>query len=128
MRDPSACTASTLHDFAERPSISTVQAPQLDVSQPTTVPVLAATSRRKCTRSRWLRTFLVNHAGGLVVISHDVSLLEATVNRVFHLDANRQVLDVYNVGWTPYLEARETDERRPGEPKECETPLSHGRW
>ena len=60
----------------------------------------------------WLRTFLVNHAGGLVVISHDVSLLEATVNRVFHLDANRQVLDVYNVGWTPYLEARETDERR----------------
>jgi len=60
----------------------------------------------------WLRTFLANHSGGLIVISHDVELLEATVNRVFHLDANRQVIDIYNVGWKKYLEARELDERR----------------
>ena len=60
----------------------------------------------------WLRTFLANHQGGLVVISHDVELLEATVNRVFHLDANRQTLDIYNVGWKAYLTAREDDERR----------------
>ena len=60
----------------------------------------------------WLRSFLINHSGGLVVISHDVELLEATVNRVFHLDANRQTLDLYNVGWKAYLEAREADERR----------------
>ena len=60
----------------------------------------------------WLRTFLANHQGGLIVISHDVELLEATVNRVFHLDANRQELDVYNVGWKKYLEQRESDERR----------------
>ena len=37
----------------------------------------------------WLRDFLKAHSGGLIVISHDVDLLEATVNRVFHLDANR---------------------------------------
>jgi ATPase subunit of ABC transporter with duplicated ATPase domains len=60
----------------------------------------------------WLRDFLRMHKGGLVVISHDVSLLEATVNRVLHLDANRCVLDVYNVGWKAYLEQRETDQRR----------------
>ena len=60
----------------------------------------------------WLRGFLANHQGGLIVISHDVELLEATVNRVFHLDANRQVLDIYNVGWKAYLTAREDDERR----------------
>ena len=60
----------------------------------------------------WLRGFLANHQGGLVVISHDVELLEATVNRVFHLDANRQALDIYNVGWKAYLTAREDDERR----------------
>jgi ATPase subunit of ABC transporter with duplicated ATPase domains len=60
----------------------------------------------------WLRGFLANHKGGLVIISHDVDLLAATVNKVFHLDANRQVLDVYNVGWSTYLQARETDERR----------------
>ena len=60
----------------------------------------------------WLREFLRNHRGGLVVISHDVGLLEACVNKVFHLDANRAELDVYNMGWTAYLEQRETDERR----------------
>jgi ATPase subunit of ABC transporter with duplicated ATPase domains len=60
----------------------------------------------------WLRDFLRGHRGGLVVISHDVELLEITVNRVFHLDANRGALDVYNVGWKAYLTQRETDERR----------------
>jgi ATPase subunit of ABC transporter with duplicated ATPase domains len=60
----------------------------------------------------WLREFLKSHKGGLIVISHDVDLLEATVNRVFHLDANRCELDVYNVGWRAYLTQRETDERR----------------
>jgi ATPase subunit of ABC transporter with duplicated ATPase domains len=60
----------------------------------------------------WLRDFLKSHRGGLVVISHDVELLEAVVNRVFHLDANRCLIDIYNVGWKPYLDQRETDERR----------------
>jgi ATPase subunit of ABC transporter with duplicated ATPase domains len=60
----------------------------------------------------WLRDFLKSHQGGLVVISHDVGLLEAVVNRVFHLDANRCVIDIYNVGWQAYLTQRETDERR----------------
>jgi ATPase subunit of ABC transporter with duplicated ATPase domains len=60
----------------------------------------------------WLRDFLRAWSGGLVVISHDVNLLEAVVNKVFHLDANRSALDVYNVGWKTYLEQREQDERR----------------
>ena len=60
----------------------------------------------------WLRDFLSHHKGGLIVISHDVSLLEETVNRVFHLDANRCEIDIYNVGWRAYLTQRETDERR----------------
>jgi ATPase subunit of ABC transporter with duplicated ATPase domains len=60
----------------------------------------------------WLRDFLRTHQGGLVVISHNVELLEDVVNRVFHLDANRCVIDIYNVGWRAYLDQRETDERR----------------
>jgi len=60
----------------------------------------------------WLRDFLRSYAGGLVVISHDVDLLEHVVNKVFHLDANRAVLDLYNVGWKAYLQQREVDERR----------------
>ncbi|HYJ69001.1 MAG TPA: ABC-F family ATP-binding cassette domain-containing protein [Nocardioidaceae bacterium] len=60
----------------------------------------------------WLRGFLAAHRGGLVVISHDTSLLEHIVNKVFHLDANRTVIDQYSLGWSAYLEQRETDERR----------------
>ena len=37
----------------------------------------------------WLRDFLQAHQGGLIVISHDNALLEETVNKVLHLDANR---------------------------------------
>ena len=60
----------------------------------------------------WLREFLRAHPGGLVVISHDTALLESTVTRVLHLDANRAEIDVYNMGWNAYLQQRETDEKR----------------
>src|SRR5256886_1716961 len=60
----------------------------------------------------WLRGFLAGHKGGLIDIYHDVSLLDAVVNKVWYLDANRAVIDVYNVGWKLYLQQRETDERR----------------
>ena len=60
----------------------------------------------------WLRDFLKGHQGGLVVISHDTGLLDTVVNRVLHLDATRAAVDVYNLGWTAYLQQRETDERR----------------
>ncbi|HVE99562.1 MAG TPA: ABC-F family ATP-binding cassette domain-containing protein [Mycobacteriales bacterium] len=60
----------------------------------------------------WLRDFLRTHRGGLVVVSHDVELLEHVVNKVLHLDATRAELDAYNVGWRAYLQQRETDERR----------------
>lgn len=60
----------------------------------------------------WLREFLRRHSGGLVVISHDVELLEHVVTKVVHLDAGRAALDTYNVGWKAYLQAREQDERR----------------
>ncbi len=60
----------------------------------------------------WLRDHLRNFRGGLIVISHDTDLLDAVVNKVFHLDADRTVIDIYNVGWKKYLEQRETDARR----------------
>ena len=60
----------------------------------------------------WLRDFLRQYSGGFVVISHDAELLRATVNKVFHLDATRSEIDVYNLGWDAYLLQRETDERR----------------
>ncbi|HRQ00327.1 MAG TPA: ABC-F family ATP-binding cassette domain-containing protein, partial [Terrimesophilobacter sp.] len=60
----------------------------------------------------WLREYLRDYPGGLIVISHDIELVGETVNRVFYLDANRQVIDVYNMGWKHYLRQREADEER----------------
>ncbi|MCP2623650.1 ATP-binding cassette domain-containing protein [Mycolicibacterium smegmatis] len=60
----------------------------------------------------WLRDFLKNHTGGLVMISHNVELLDEVVNRVWFLDAVRGEVDVYNMGWQKYLDARATDEQR----------------
>ncbi|PVU81244.1 ABC transporter (plasmid) [Cellulomonas sp. WB94] len=60
----------------------------------------------------WLRDYLRTYAGGFIVISHDVELLRATVNKVFYLDANRAELDQYNLGYAAYLVQRETDEKR----------------
>ncbi|MDT3399840.1 ABC-F family ATP-binding cassette domain-containing protein [Streptomyces sp. B1866] len=60
----------------------------------------------------WLRDYLKSFRGGFVVISHDVGLVETVVNKVFHLDANRSVIDVYNTGWKLYQAQREADEKR----------------
>jgi ATPase subunit of ABC transporter with duplicated ATPase domains len=80
--------------------------------EPTTLLLDEPTNHLDADSITWLRDFLRQHAGGLVLISHDVGLLDAVVNKVWYLDANRASLDVYNVGWKTYLQQRETDERR----------------
>jgi len=60
----------------------------------------------------WLREFLKGYRGGVIVISHDIDLVGETVNRVFYLDANRQVIDVYNMNWKLYQRQRAADEER----------------
>ncbi|MFD7923178.1 ABC-F family ATP-binding cassette domain-containing protein [Streptomyces sp. NPDC059740] len=60
----------------------------------------------------WLRDYLKTYRGGFIVISHDVDLVETVVNKVFYLDANRSVIDVYNMGWRLYQQQREADEKR----------------
>jgi ATPase subunit of ABC transporter with duplicated ATPase domains len=60
----------------------------------------------------WLRDFLKGYPGGLIVISHDLEIVEETVNKVFYLDANRQTIDIYNMGWKNYIRQRASDEER----------------
>ncbi|MFD6249572.1 ABC-F family ATP-binding cassette domain-containing protein [Streptomyces roseolus] len=60
----------------------------------------------------WLRTFLREYRGGLVLISHDTALLADVVTRVFHLDATRATIDIHNTGWAAYRAQREADQRR----------------
>lgn len=60
----------------------------------------------------WLRSFLQNYDGGFIVITHDVPLLQAVVNKVFYLDANRSEIDQYNLNWSRYMKQRTLDEQR----------------
>ena len=80
--------------------------------EPTTLLLDEPTNHLDADSITWLRDFLKGHKGGLIVISHDVELLDAVVNKVWYLDANRAEIDVYNVGWKTYLKQREADERR----------------
>jgi ATP-binding cassette subfamily F protein 3 len=80
--------------------------------EPTTLLLDEPTNHLDADSITWLRDFLRQHTGGLIVVSHDVDLLDAIVNKVWYLDANRSTVDVYNVGWKAYLQQRETDERR----------------
>ncbi|CAB0649970.1 ABC transporter ATP-binding protein [Corynebacterium diphtheriae] len=60
----------------------------------------------------WFRDFLSKHEGGLIMISHDVELLDAVCNKIWFLDAVRGEADVYNMGFAKYKDARATDEAR----------------
>ncbi len=81
-------------------------------AEPTTLLLDEPTNHLDADSIGWLRDFLRQHTGGLILISHDVSLLDAVVNKVWYLDANRSAVDVYNVGWQTYLKQREADEKR----------------
>ncbi|KQB85791.1 ABC-F family ATP-binding cassette domain-containing protein [Corynebacterium lowii] len=60
----------------------------------------------------WLRGFLRKHEGGLIMISHDVELLDDVCNKIWYLDAVRAEADVYNMGFSKYKDARALDEAR----------------
>ncbi len=58
----------------------------------------------------WLMAFLRSYRGALIVISHDLELLDEAITRVLHLDEG--VLHEYKGTYTQYLAARARDEER----------------
>ncbi len=60
----------------------------------------------------WLKNYLKTYDGGFIVISHSTELLGETVNKVWHLDAQRSQIDMYSMGWAAYLRQRVVDEER----------------
>ena len=61
----------------------------------------------------WLMRFLASYRGALVVVSHDLNLLDASITRVMHLEDG--VLIEYKGTYSQYLAARERDEARLGQ-------------
>jgi ATPase subunit of ABC transporter with duplicated ATPase domains len=58
----------------------------------------------------WLMTFLRGYRGALLVVSHDLALLDEAITRILHLD-DRQ-LHEYRGTYSQYLVARARDEER----------------
>ncbi len=58
----------------------------------------------------WLMAFLRSYRGALVVISHDLNLLDESINRVLHLDEGE--LHEYKGTFSQYKAARKKDEER----------------
>ena len=58
----------------------------------------------------WLMEFLRTYRGALLVVSHDLQLLDQAITRVLHLDEG--VLRQYKGTYTQYVDARAKDEDR----------------
>ena len=58
----------------------------------------------------WLMKFLAGYKGGLMVVSHDIGLLDASITRILHLDRDGVV--EYRGNYSQYREARARDEVR----------------
>ena len=58
----------------------------------------------------WLMQYMRSYRGALLVVSHDLDLLDEAINRVLHLDHGRMV--EYKGTYSQYLKARAADEVR----------------
>ena len=58
----------------------------------------------------WLMDFLRNNRGSVIVVSHDLILLDEAITRVLHLDAGRLV--EYRGTYSQYQQARRLEEKR----------------
>ena len=58
----------------------------------------------------WLVKFLATYRGGLIVVSHDIMLLDRSITRVLHLDEGALV--EYRGTYSQYRESRRQDEAR----------------
>jgi ATPase subunit of ABC transporter with duplicated ATPase domains len=58
----------------------------------------------------WLMRFLASYRGALIVVSHDLKLLDAAITRILHID--REAVVEYHGTYSQYREARRQDEIR----------------
>ena len=58
----------------------------------------------------WLMGFLRDYRGAVIVVNHDLSLLDTSITRVLHLDAGRLI--EYRGTYSQYQAARKREEKR----------------
>jgi ATPase subunit of ABC transporter with duplicated ATPase domains len=66
----------------------------------------------------WLMKFLAGYRGALMVVSHDLALLDASITRILHLDHDGVVQ--YRGTYSQYREARKREEARLAALAQCQ--------
>ncbi len=77
------------------------------LSQATTLLLDEPTNHLDADAKQWLAGFLANFSGGILVVSHDLPLLDQDVTAVLALDPATASLESYRGTYTAYLEERE---------------------
>ena len=68
--------------------------------------------------TRWLMDYLARFAGAVVLISHDLALLDRSIARILHLDALTKMLTAYTGNYSSYVRQREQAEEGAAEQAE----------
>ena len=86
------------------------------VAQPDLLLLDEPTNHLDADAKEWVLKFLRSYGGALIVISHDLDLLDEAITRVLHLDradeASKGSLVEYRGTYSQYLVSREQDETR----------------
>ncbi len=61
--------------------------------------------------TRWLMGYLAHFEGAVVLVSHDLALLDRAIGRVLHLDALTRTLTAYTGNYSSYLRQRSQAEQ-----------------
>ena len=62
--------------------------------------------------TRWLMGYLAHFEGAVVLVSHDLALLDNAIERILHLDALTRKLTAYTGNYSAYLRQRSQAEER----------------
>ena len=62
--------------------------------------------------TRWLMDYLARYERTVLLISHDLALLDRAITRILHLDALTQTLTAYTGNYSSYLRQRSQAEQR----------------
>jgi len=62
--------------------------------------------------TRWLMDYLARFEGTVVLVSHDLALLDQAITRVLHLDAAARALTTYTGNYSSYLRQRAQSEEQ----------------
>src|SRR6266498_2957060 len=77
------------------------------LSQAATLLLDEPTNHLDATAKQWLADFLADFSGGILVVSHDLPLLDKDITAVLAVDPATASVDSYKGTWTEYLEERE---------------------